>query len=1240
MKSTRLATLCAALGLASFFNLNLQAAVYNDASNDLGNNGLANLDITSVEVTNDSVNLVIAVTTRSFATWTKYLIWIDTPAKANAAANSNGWGRPASMATGEGADFFVGSWVDATPGNAQLWEFTSAWNEHSTSPLTNLIAGNTVTFTIPLSTLGLSTGNVIKFDVATSSGGGTDPGIDHASKQTQSNTGTGDAVWASPSTGGPMLSYTVAALADSDNDGLPDSWENTYFGNLSQTASGDPDNDGLTNAQEFASGTNPNNADTDNDGLNDGVETKTGIFVSSSNTGTDPLVADTDGDGFRDGVETNTGTFVSATNTGTSPLVADQRVFLVGDNALFPGGEWQVDNTNNLLFPTSGGAYTNAKSVTKPIANPGFMEFKFTAGNWDVNWGVGTNTVITVNTNTGLVSGTLIQDKLPTTNDVTANIKIHLARGEHTFTFNNATNSFLFSVARNTYTNYAAYVAAYGLIGYDADPTEDPDNDTLTNQQEFAANTAPNLADTDGDGLSDAEELAGSNGFVTNPLLFDSDADGLPDLWEMQNGLNPISALGDDGANGDPDGDGLTNAQELANNTNPKGANTGFSSPYSRVTLFGDFNAWDQAGTWRNNMRLYANNSWEAMLYVASTNLPATNGFKFLTVQNGTNGFWGRAATPDVAVKGAYENLLNTTMVTGTNYYRFTFNDFTGAYTLTRINPDDDNDGDLLPDAWEQYYGKYANPPLTNSPWLSVSTNYNNTADLSDNGTRTNLTTGQKYQRGFNPVQDVEPPVIVWNEPLTVFVEAGSDYADAATATDNNLTLPTLVHSLTNVPAGAPDGVLTNVVTATDAASNSVTGNRKLVVGGLLGGYGKGATFYNLQYPRLATNATSAGSFDAYAQVWVDGVTGGTNVDTRIRGWIGVATTDADPTTSPEAFVWTAASLNAGNTGPNDEYKVTFTNLAVGTNYVASRWQVGTNPASAYFYGGINEDGQGGRWGLQTTADVGGVTVPRTYANGRIVVQGLPTITWANLQFPLAETNTVGTSFDVYGRFFAQDVTEPAGAPTYGTVVAQVGYNSSNTDPASWPSLSWSPAGWVSQDGNNDEFKATLSGLAAGTYYTATRFSLDGGTTWVYGGTNGVWNNDSGTITVSPAAPSGSSFSGWLGSSPASAELVKQYAFGAATPGSAVNRSNLPSGGVSGGNLTLTYFVRGEATNPNLVLPQVHTNLVESNAWAAVAGSNITTLGTNTVDGVEVIQKRAAVPVDGTRKFLRLIIAE
>jgi hypothetical protein len=131
------------------------------------------------------------------------------------------------------------------------------------------------------------------------------------------------------------------------------------------------------------------------------------------------------------------------------------------------------------------------------------------------------------------------------------------------------------------------------------------------------------------------------------------------------------------------------------------------------------------------------------------------------------------------------------------------------------------------------------------------------------------------------------------------------------------------------------------------------------------------------------------------------------------------------------------------------------------------------------------------------------------------------------------------------------------------------------------------------------------------------------------------------TVVVNAAAPSGSSFSGWLGSNSPSAALLLQYAYGASSAANAVNRSNLPSAALSNNSLVLTYFVRKEATNPNLVTPQVHTNLSDSNGWGALANSNITTVGTNTVNGVEVIQKQATVPTtDGSKKFLRLKVSE
>ena len=69
-------------------------------------------------------------------------------------------------------------------------------------------------------------------------------------------------------------------------------------------ANDDPDNDGLTNAEEAAAGTDPEDADTDNDGINDGDELAgpDGDPATTADN-TNPLDADSDDDGLSDGAE-------------------------------------------------------------------------------------------------------------------------------------------------------------------------------------------------------------------------------------------------------------------------------------------------------------------------------------------------------------------------------------------------------------------------------------------------------------------------------------------------------------------------------------------------------------------------------------------------------------------------------------------------------------------------------------------------------------------------------------------------------------------------------------------------------------------------------------------------------------------------------------------------------------------------------------------------------------------------
>jgi len=70
---------------------------------------------------------------------------------------------------------------------------------------------------------------------------------------------------------------------------------------------GDPDEDGLTNAQEAELGTDPDLADTDDDGIADGEEVNT--------YGSDPLNLDTDGDILYDGGELIRGTDLLGTDS-------------------------------------------------------------------------------------------------------------------------------------------------------------------------------------------------------------------------------------------------------------------------------------------------------------------------------------------------------------------------------------------------------------------------------------------------------------------------------------------------------------------------------------------------------------------------------------------------------------------------------------------------------------------------------------------------------------------------------------------------------------------------------------------------------------------------------------------------------------------------------------------------------------------------------------------------------------
>ncbi len=51
--------------------------------------------------------------------------------------------------------------------------------------------------------------------------------------------------------------FNFDLTCDTDSDGMLDQWEMEYFGDLDETANGDPDSDGLINQDEYIFGSNP-----------------------------------------------------------------------------------------------------------------------------------------------------------------------------------------------------------------------------------------------------------------------------------------------------------------------------------------------------------------------------------------------------------------------------------------------------------------------------------------------------------------------------------------------------------------------------------------------------------------------------------------------------------------------------------------------------------------------------------------------------------------------------------------------------------------------------------------------------------------------------------------------------------------------------------------------------------------------------------------------------------------------
>lgn len=140
-------------------------------------------------------------------------------------------------------------------------------------------------------------------------------------------------------------------------------------------------------------------------------------------------------------------------------------------------------------------------------------------------------------------------------------------------------------------------------------------------------------------------------------------------------------------------------------------------------------------------------------------------------------------------------------------------------------------------------------------------------------------------------------------------------------------------------------------------------------------------------------------------------------------------------------------------------------------------------------------------------------------ANGTVTVSNI--VDWANIQSPGTATICQGQTLTIYGQVFEAGVTPAAGQGAGITV--QFAYNTSNTNPSTWPSASWTSATFnpAGTSLNNDEYSGIIPALSPGTYYYAFSYTMNGCTT--YGGYSasggGFWDgttNVNGTLIVNP----------------------------------------------------------------------------------------------------------------------------
>lgn len=419
------------------------------------------------------------------------------------------------------------------------------------------------------------------------------------------------------------------SFLDADSDGVNDCWEIHYMGDTTSitAATDDNDSDGQDAAAEYANFSNPNNAssvlgDIDGDGLPDLWEDQ---YYGDNNDIVDDSVAGLAELAITDGtLDEDSDGFTGLQEGNGSPVASDPF------NALSVPGDADADNLDDTweltYFPdiygqdgaddSDGDLYTNEEEETAVLdaygdpcdpnnlySFPDDVDFDLMNDRWEILY-FGNITVSDDDQEDYDSDGSVNDDEYFFGTDPTDPLSIP----------GDSDGDGLADTWEQTYFTNSIWNVTWGFALSDFDGTDDPDGDGATNDQEESAGTDPtnpqSAPDSDSDGMGDAWEIkyfgdiittdigtddADSDGednsteFLnltdpTDPLsTSDSDTDRLPDGWE-----NAYFGNLTQGPDGDFDSDGDSNLLELRLGTNPNDAGS-VSSPDSIDTnnLFG-----------------------------------------------------------------------------------------------------------------------------------------------------------------------------------------------------------------------------------------------------------------------------------------------------------------------------------------------------------------------------------------------------------------------------------------------------------------------------------------------------------------------------------------------------------------------------------------------------------------------------------------------------------------------------